>query len=148
MRASPPLSRLSAAALLVILTAATACAVVGCSSPATTASTTTSSTSSPAPITAATFESSVVLDVRTADEHASGHIKNDHNIAVDDLDAKAADVAALVGGDKSKAVIVYCRSGNRSARAKRILTAQGYTNVIDAGGFSSIVGAFPALRGE
>ena len=147
MRASPPLSRLSAAALLVILTAATACAVVGCNSPAST-STSSSSSSTSAPLTEAAFAGAVVLDVRTAGEHASGHIKNDHNIAVDDLDAKAADVAALVGGDKSKAVIVYCRSGNRSARAKRVLAAQGYTNVVDAGGFSSIVGSFPTLRAE
>jgi phage shock protein E len=136
--------RLSPLFLLVLLAAAAPFS--GCNSPA--ASSSSSSASSSAPLTEAAFAGAVVLDVRTASEHASGHVKGDHNIAVDDLDAKAADVAALVGADKSKPVIVYCRSGNRSARAKRILTAQGYTNVTDAGGFSSIVGQIPALRAE
>lgn len=145
--------RIAPLALLLVFTAATTCALVGCGGPSSTSSTTSTSTStstSPAApaLTEATFTGAVVLDVRTADEHASGHVKGDHNIAVDELDAKAADVLALVGGDRSKPVVVYCRSGNRSARAKRTLTAQGYTNVIDAGGFGSIVDQFPALRAE
>ncbi len=36
---------------------------------------------------------------------------------------------------KDTAIVVYCRSGNRSARAAAFLEASGYTNVYDAGGF-------------
>jgi phage shock protein E len=67
-------------------------------------------------------QGAVLLDVRTAAEFGGGHIQGAINIPVQELDARLADV-----GDKDKTVIVYCRSGARSARAAATLEAAGYT---------------------
>lgn len=88
----------------------------------------------------------VILDVRTPQEHAAdGHVRGDHNIPVDDLEARLADVSALLGGDTQKPVVVYCRSGRRSARAKEILDKAGFPAVVDGGGYGDLVGKFPKL---
>jgi phage shock protein E len=63
----------------------------------------------------------VLLDVRTPEEFATGHIDGAINIPVDDLDGRLSEV-----GDKDKPVIVYCRSGSRSARAAKTLARAGY----------------------
>jgi rhodanese-related sulfurtransferase len=92
------------------------------------------------------LKTAAVIDVRTPEEHRSdGHLQGDHNIPVQEIEARVADVAALVGGDKTRPVVVYCRSGARSFRARRILEKAGFTNVIDAGGFGGLSGRFPAL---
>ena len=79
-------------------------------------------------------------------KHASdGHLQGDHNIPVQEIEARIADVAALVGGDKTKPVVVYCRSGARSSRGRGILENAGFTNVVDAGGYGGLASRFPAL---
>ena len=66
----------------------------------------------------------VVLDVRTPAEYAEGHIPGtDYNIDV--LDDSYTDVA-LKTLPKDKPVALYCRSGNRSKNAARILAENGY----------------------
>lgn len=68
-----------------------------------------------------------LLDVRTLGEYKQGHIPG----------AKLADVTQgnfdrhLQGLDKSKPVLVYCRSGNRSVTASRILQKEGFTQVVN-----------------
>jgi phage shock protein E len=95
------------------------------------------------------LKSAAVIDVRTPDEHAGdGHLQGDHNIPVQEIEARVSDVAALVGGDKSKPVVVYCRSGARSSRARGILEKAGFTNVVDAGGYSGLASRFPALAAK
>jgi phage shock protein E len=73
-----------------------------------------------------------LVDVRTTDEFADGHLDGAVNIPVQDLEARLAEV-----GPKDKPVVVYCRSGGRSARAKRLLEGAGYTSVIDLGGIGN-----------
>ena len=66
----------------------------------------------------------VVLDVRTPAEHAEGHIPGTHfNIDVlgDNYTENALKVIP-----KDKPVALYCRSGNRSKNAARILAENGY----------------------
>lgn len=75
----------------------------------------------------------VVLDVRTPAEFAEGHIPGAVNLPVDEVKAK---VEALIA-DKQTAIVVYCRSGARSATAARTLKALGYTDVADMGGLSN-----------
>lgn len=66
----------------------------------------------------------VVLDVRTPGEYAEGHIKGtDYNIDVLDGGFTKAALAVL---PKDRSVALYCRSGNRSKSAARILAEQGY----------------------
>ncbi len=73
----------------------------------------------------------IVLDSRTAQEDADGHIRNAVNIDVkaDDFEQKA--IASL---DKSKTIAVYCRSGRRSKIAAATLAKNGFTVVeLDCG---------------
>lgn len=72
----------------------------------------------------------VVLDVRTPEEYAQGHIPGtDFNIDVlEDNFTKEA----LKNLPKDKSVALYCRSGNRSKTAARILTENGF-EVVELG---------------
>ena len=75
----------------------------------------------------------VVLDVRTEAEHAEGFIPGtDYNIDVlEDTFTKVATETL----PKDKPIAVYCRSGNRSKSAARILTENGYQVVELSTGF-------------
>lgn len=73
----------------------------------------------------------VVLDVRTPEEYASGHIVNARLLTLDAIDGQSA---VEVAPDKTAPVLVYCRSGVRSAEAARKLAALGYEQVYDFGG--------------
>lgn len=72
----------------------------------------------------------IVLDVRTEAEYRGGHIKGAVLLPLDRLE----DEAETVLPDKNREILVYCRSGRRSADAGAILTALGYTDVADFGG--------------
>lgn len=78
------------------------------------------------------------LDVRTADEYASGHIAMAVNIDVTQPDFKDKALASL---DKGKMIAVYCRSGNRSKKACNILTENGYKVVELSTGITGWQGA-------
>lgn len=68
-------------------------------------------------------KSVVRLDVRTADEYSDGHIDGAINIDVLSGGFESKAVAAIPAG---KTVALYCRSGNRSRMAAKILSAKGY----------------------
>jgi len=76
----------------------------------------------------------VILDVRSKAEYQSGHIKGSVNIPLDTLTANIKKV------DKSKTIVTCCASGMRSASARSILQSNGYTNVYNGGGWSSLKG--------
>lgn len=71
-----------------------------------------------------------LVDVRTPEEYASGHIAGAKNIDVYDRDFMDTASKSL---DKSKPVAVYCRSGKRSSEAARKLSEKGY-NVTNLNG--------------
>lgn len=73
-----------------------------------------------------------VIDVRSPDEFKSGHIRKAINIPLQQLQKHMASL------DKQKSVIVYCASGNRSASARQLLQANGFTAVYNGGGFASL----------
>lgn len=77
-----------------------------------------------------------LLDVRTAEEYAAGHIPGASLAPYDAIDA-----ASFAEGDKAAPIVVYCRSGRRSALAKATLESLGYTNVSDFGGIDNWKGA-------
>lgn len=72
----------------------------------------------------------ILLDVRTKEEYESGHIKDAILMPIDTLEKEAPKTL----NDKEAPIIVYCRSGNRSANAANILVNLGYKNVYDLGG--------------
>ena len=74
-------------------------------------------------------EGAKLVDVRTPGEFASGHIQGALNIPVDQIGGHADELGA-----KDRPVVVYCRSGMRSAKAKQILEAAGFTKVSNLGG--------------
>ena len=73
----------------------------------------------------ASAKAPVVVDVRTADEFADGHIKGAVNIDVtaDDFEAKLSQL------DKSKVYLVHCRSGARSTRALETFKKLGFEKI-------------------
>ena len=76
------------------------------------------------------LEKAVLLDVRSADEYASGHLQGARNIPHDRI---AEEIVAVVP-DKATSVILYCRSGRRAATALNSLHGLGYENVSNFGG--------------
>lgn len=72
----------------------------------------------------------LVIDVRTSSEYASGHIPNSINIPLNVIESTVLEKYP----EKDTKLYVYCRSGNRSAQAAKLLVSQGYTNVYDFGG--------------
>jgi phage shock protein E len=78
----------------------------------------------------------VVLDVRTPQEYATGHLTEARNVALGDDFARA--VASL---PRTGTYVLYCTSGNRSARAASIMAELGFTDVVDAGGLNDLAGA-------
>jgi len=72
----------------------------------------------------------LLLDVRTAEEYAAGHIPDSVLLPYDQIKARADELPA----DKTTPIIVYCRSGNRSAVAAAVLADLGYTEIYDLGG--------------
>ena len=71
-----------------------------------------------------------LVDVRTPEEFSQGHIENAINIdfMADDFDAKVASL------DKEKPVMVYCKSGGRSAKAAARLKELGFKSITDLEG--------------
>lgn len=84
-------------------------------------------------------DGALVVDVRTPAETRSGYIEGAKLIPLDQV----ADRLREFGADKNRPIVVYCRSGNRSGRAKGILESHGYTNVINGGGYSSLSSSKP-----
>ena len=67
----------------------------------------------------------LVLDVRDEKEFAEGHLPRARNVPLKALAGKAGEIAK----NKSKPVLVTCRTGARSGAACRALKAQGFTQV-------------------
>ncbi len=67
----------------------------------------------------------VILDVRTPEEFAEGHVAGARNLNVMAPDFER-QVAQL---DRAKPYLVYCRTGNRSGRAVQIMTSLGFTRI-------------------
>lgn len=72
----------------------------------------------------------VILDVRTPEEYAEGHIENSVNI-----DFNADDFKTNINKlDKNKTYLVYCRSGNRSKKAIAVMKELGFKEIYNIGG--------------
>lgn len=74
-----------------------------------------------------------LIDVRTEEEYKESHLDNAINISIDDIE-NIQDISSI---KSDSPIIVYCASGNRSARAVKELKNLGYTNVYDLGGISN-----------
>lgn len=70
-------------------------------------------------------DSTLLIDVRDADEFGGGHIKNARNIPIAKLEERAGEL----GTHKDTPILVTCQSGTRSLAAGKTLTKLGFTNV-------------------
>jgi len=88
-----------------------------------------------ASLTVPDFESLVaqtgvqVIDVRTPEEYADGHLA-----AATNLDIQADFTTSIADLDKDATYALYCRSGVRSAAAKQAMLDAGYPHVVDLSG--------------
>lgn len=86
-----------------------------------------------------------VVDVRTADEYAEKHIEGAILIPNEDI----GDTMPALLPDKDTSILLYCRSGNRSAQAAKKLADIGYAHIYDFGGikdwpYDTVSGAWDA----
>jgi len=80
-------------------------------------------------------EDAFLVDVRTEDEFAEGHVNGSTNIPLDQV---ASQMEQFKGKEQ---IIVFCRSGNRSGQAKMILEQHGFKNVINGGTWQDVKAA-------
>lgn len=74
-----------------------------------------------------------LLDVRTREEFMEDHADRAINIPLDQLVKKLEEVKIL-----AKPVVVYCKSGNRSAAAVQLLKNHGIDKVVNGGSLTDI----------
>ena len=79
-------------------------------------------------------EETLVVDVRTAGEFATGAYPGAVNIPLDQLQARISEL-----GSKSRSIVLYCASGARSGYAAQYLEQIGFTNVDNAGGLMQMM---------
>lgn len=72
----------------------------------------------------------VLIDVRTLEEYTSGHIEGSILIPHDKIESEIEKVVP----NKKTSIIVYCRTGNRTKTATRVLEELGYNSIYDMGG--------------
>lgn len=72
----------------------------------------------------------MLVDVRTPEEYRSGYIKGAINIPLDDFDKQVKKMLP----DKEQTIMLYCKSGKRSAVAAQELMDLGYTHILDIDG--------------
>ncbi len=71
-----------------------------------------------------------LIDVRTPEEYAEGHLENAVNVNYlsDDFAEKISDYK------KRKPIYIYCRSGNRSGKAALVMDSLGFKKILDLEG--------------
>lgn len=78
-------------------------------------------------------DKAILIDVRTVQEYSEGHLDNSVNISVESINTMIETMVK----DKNTPIIVYCRSGNRSATAAQTLVKLGYKKVYDLGAMNN-----------
>ena len=78
----------------------------------------------------------LIVDVRTPEEYAQGHLKGAINIPLSDLPLR------IVKFEQNRPILVYCQTGYRSAEASSILMKAGFTKVYNLeGGITAWINA-------
>ena len=75
----------------------------------------------------------VILDVRTPEEYAEGHIPGAINVPHDQVAASLDSLESFLVGE----IVVYCRTGRRAGVAENVLREAGFTQVFDLEGHMS-----------
>ncbi len=89
-------------------------------------------------------QSKVVIDVRTPEEFATGHVEGAINIPYDTI---KPNLPALARIGKDENVLLYCRSGRRSAIAMQTMSELGYRKLQNGGGIDSLASRLKVCKG-
>lgn len=84
-----------------------------------------------------TEPTTLLIDVRTAEEYDKRHISGAFHLPI--MDIAGGHLGVLADVDKHARVELYCRSGARSEQAKEHLLRMGFENVVNLGGLDDIV---------
>lgn len=74
----------------------------------------------------------IILDVRTAAEYQTGHIKGSVNISLGEIRQRFKEL------DPSKTYITTCSHGLRSVKAESLLKARGFKKIYNGGAWSDL----------
>lgn len=83
-------------------------------------------------------QSALLVDVRSAEEFDLAHLQGAINIPHDQVEGQLAKF----GTDKTRPIVVYCRSGKRAGLAQEALIKHGYSKVFNAGGYADLKDSF------
>ena len=79
-------------------------------------------------------DDALIVDLRTAEEYAKGHILGARNLPLADLERRAAELDK----HKAKPVILHCGDGNRAGGGVSLLRKNGFANVVNlTGGYAA-----------
>lgn len=135
MARSSPRTRAAAALVLAAALGLAACSEADDGTP--TAAAETASSVAERPAIAEQVEGRTIIDVRTPEEFAGGHVEGAVNI---DVQAPTfEEQVAELPTDGS--YLVYCRSGNRSAAAAAKMAQLGFGDVVDGGAYDALIAA-------
>lgn len=84
-------------------------------------------------------DGALVIDVRSPGEFSRGHVDGALNIVHTDIEA----LAAAIGPDQDRSVVLYCGSGRRSGLAITELEELGYTALFNATGYDALQATQP-----
>lgn len=79
----------------------------------------------------------LLVDVRSPEEFATGHLAGATNVP----HTTVSEELATFGSDKDREIVLYCRSGRRAGLATAELQALGFTRVHNAGGYADLAAA-------
>lgn len=77
----------------------------------------------------------LLVDVRTEQEYSQGHLDNAMLIPHDQIASRISEL----GSDKERQIVLYCRSGGRAGKAEQVLRENGFSNVLNAGGYEGMI---------
>ena len=84
----------------------------------------------------------VYVDVRTAEEYASGHVAGAIHIPYDEMPARWQELERY----RDSSLVVYCRSGRRSGIAIGVLEEKGFSKLENGGGIDDLKGQGVAVE--
>jgi phage shock protein E len=79
-------------------------------------------------------DGAVLIDVRTPEEFRDGHVERALNIPYDEIHRRIESLRL----DKTRPIVLYCRTGRRSGIALGTLREAGYTRIFNAGGLGEM----------
>jgi len=80
-------------------------------------------------------QGALILDVRTPEEYAQGHLDNALLIPHSQITSRIDEL----GSNKDQQIVVYCAVGGRAAKAEKILRDHGFSNILNAGGYDDMM---------